>query len=290
MQYVENQLAGRKFIEMSKIATIINDSKVCCERKSVLKQKETLFEKIGRIINMAGTAVLMNLLFLVSCLPIVTIGQAWCALVSAIRYNIRGDSWFEGYKKGFKTRFWRGTISWVIMLAVAAYLMLDLNHAVYQGFYVAEEVVTAYIAPLIGAAIMFALAGMLTVSLLMLNVYIPTKPMDWIRNAVNMIFKYPLQLLVAAALFWLPVLLGVLWFSIFYMVALIFIAVYFTLAALGATMILKEPLVDYLIDARANGTLIAEEGKRTEKTDDDEDEEYEDDEEYEEEDEQPEEE
>ena len=247
-----------------------------------MKQKETLMEKIGRIINMAGTAVLMNLLFLVSCLPIVTIGQAWCALTSAVRYNIRGDSWWEGYKAGFKTRFWRGTISWLIMLAAAAYLMLDLNHAVLMGFYQEGGMNSAYIAPLVGASLMFAVVGMLTVSLLMLNVYIPTGIGDWIRNAVDMIFKYPLYLLGAAVLFWAPVVLCVLWFSIFYMVALIFIAVYFTLASLGCTMLLKEALVNYLLDARANGTLLAEEGKRKVKADEDEYEE-EDDEEYEEE-------
>lgn len=219
-------------------------------------------EKIGRIINMAGTAVLMNLLFLASCIPVVTIGQAWCGLTSAIRYNIRGDSWWEGYKAGFKNRFWRGTIAWIIMLAATAYLMLDLNHAVLNGFYQDGGVNTAYIAPLVGASLMFAVVGMLTVSLLMLNVYIPTNISNWIRNAVDMIFKYPLYLLAAAVLFWLPVVLGVLWFSIFYMAALIFVAAYFTLASLGCTMLLKEPLIDYLLDARANDTLISEEGKQ----------------------------
>lgn len=230
-------------------------------------------EKIGRIINMAGTAVLMNLLFLVSCIPIVTIGQAWCGLTSAIRYNIRGDSWWEGYKAGFKNRFWRGTIAWIVMLAAAAYLLLDLNHAVLMGFYQEGGVNTAYITPLVGASVMFAVVGMLTVSLLMLNVYIPTGIGDWIRNAVNMIFKYPLYLLGAAVLFWLPAVLCVLWFSIFYLVALVFIAAYFTLAALICTMLLKEALVDYLLDARANGTLLSEEGKQRQKEDKEEDEE-----------------
>lgn len=245
-----------------------------------MNQSETILEKIGRIINMAGTAVLINLLFLVSCLPVITIGQAWCGLLSAIRYNIRGDSWFQGFKAGFKTRFLRGTIAWCLMLAAAAYLMLDLNHAVYQAFYVTEEIVTAYITPLIAASVMFAIVGMLAVSLVILNVYIPTKINDWVRNAVNMIFRYPLYLLGAAVLFWFPVVLCVLWFSIFYMAALVFIAVYFTIAALGITMLLKGALVDYLLEARAAGTLLAEEGKRPVKPEEDESEDsYEEDEE-----------
>ena len=215
-----------------------------------MKEKETLNEKLGRVISMAGSAILMNLLFLVSCLPIVTIGQAWCGLLSAIRYNIRGESWFLGFKKGYKTRFWRGSIVWCVMLSIDAYLLLDLHHAVAQE----------YLVPLIAACVMFALAAMVTTSFLVLNVYIPTKVGEWIRNAVDMVFKAPIALLGAAVLLWLPVILVLLFFNIFYYTALIFLALYFTLATLGVTMVLKNALVQYLIEARASGTLLAEEG------------------------------
>ena len=242
-----------------------------------MKEKNTLLEKLGRLIELAGTAVLMNLLFLVSCLPIITIGQAWCGLISAIRYNIRGDSWFQGYKDGFKKRFLRGTIVWILLLVVQGYFLLDLNHTVYQTFYATEGFTTVYIAPMVAAGLMFALSSMLTVSFLMLNVYIPTKVGTWISNAVGMVFKAPLPLLGAAVLFAAPVILAWFWSDIFLLVALIFIGFYFTLAALVITMLLKETLIDYLIDARAEGTLLSEEGKSTTK-DDKEEEEYEDEE------------
>ena len=64
-------------------------------------EKPTMLEKIGKAINYAGNTVMMNLLFLVACLPIVTIGQAWCGLLTAVRYQIRGDKWTAGFKKGF---------------------------------------------------------------------------------------------------------------------------------------------------------------------------------------------
>ena len=211
----------------------------------------TFVDKINKVVAIAGKAILMNLLFLVSCLPIVTIGQAWCGLISAIRYDIRGDGWFDGFKKGYKTRFWRGTISWCIMLVIDVYLLLDLHYAV------AEE----FLMPLIAAIIMFGIATMVTMSLMMLNVYIPTNIGEWVRNAVNMVFKAPMQLLGAALLFWLPVLVCIFAFNIFYYIALVFLAVYFALAAMCVTVILKEPLLYYLLEARANGTLLAEEGK-----------------------------
>ena len=215
-----------------------------------MKKKETTMEKITRIVNMAGTAVLMNLLFLVSCIPLVTIGQAWCALLNGIRYNIRGDSWFEGYKVGFKRRFWRGTISWCVMLLINGYFLLDLNHAVYSDA----------IVPIVAAAVMFAASGMVTVSLLMLNVYIPTSVGNWVMNSVNMVFKAPHWLLIAAALFWAPAIMAIFWVDIFLYALLVFLAVYFTVAALVGTMVMKDPMVDLLIDCREDKTLLAEEG------------------------------
>lgn len=227
-----------------------------------MKKKETTLEKINRIITMAGTAVLMNLLFLVSCLPIVTIGQAWCALLNALRYNIRGDSWFEGYKVGFKRRFWRGTLSWCVMLLASVYFLLDFNNALSQ----------AAVVPAVAAAGMFAISGMLTVSLLMLNVYIPTSVGDWIINSVNMVFKAPHWLLIAAALFWLPAVMAFLRPDIFLYALLVFLAVYFTVAALVGTMVMKNPMVDLLVECRTNKTLLAEEGSFAGRADEEEEE------------------
>lgn len=220
-----------------------------------MNEKETLLDKLGKVITMAGTAILMNLLFLAACLPVVTIGQAWCGLISAVRYNIRGDSWFQGFKHGFKTRFLRGTIAWCVLLILNVLMLIDV---------MTFSRVEGYTVRLICACVMFALMTMVTAATLMLNVYIPTDVGNWLRNAAGMIFKAPLQLLVSGGLMWLPVLLFIFWFDIFYFAGIIFAVAYFPLAVLGMTILLKETLVLYLLEARAEGILIAEEGKRAE--------------------------
>ena len=217
-----------------------------------MREKETLIDKLGRIISKVGTAIMMNLLFIICCLPVVTIGQAWCALMSAVRYQIRGDSWWDGFKFGFKTRFLRGTVAWCVLLAVDVLLLLDVMQ------YTAANVSLIY--P-ITSSIMFALMTMLTAAVMTLNVYIPTGIGKWISNAASMVFRAPLQLLVIAAVTWLPVLLFAFRFDIFYFVIMIFVVVYFTLAAFGTTILLKEPLVEFLVAARAEGSLLAEEGR-----------------------------
>ena len=215
-----------------------------------MKEKETLIDKLGTWINRAGVGLLINLLFLVTCIPIVTIGQAWHGLMSALRYNIRGDSWFKGFWKGFKTRFWRGTIAWTGLLLVVMNMLFDLVYNLEGDF----------IVPAIVSAAMFALMAMLLTAFMTLNVYIPTSVGNWIVNSVNMVFKAPLQLLVCAALFWAPVVMIMLWPEIAYYVSMVFIVMYFTLVGMAHTILLKDTLVDYLVQARETGTLLAEEG------------------------------
>ena len=113
---------------------------------------------------------------------------------------------------------------------------------------------------------------MLTTALLILNVYVPTKISLWVKNAANMVFKSPLMLLAAAVANWLPVLLFLLFPLGFFYAIMIFIAAYFSMSALCATFALKEPLMLYLLEARANGTLLVEEGKIKEAMDKDEEE------------------
>ena len=217
-------------------------------------EKETILDKLGRLISVAGTGILMNLLFLVSCIPVVTIGQAWAALLTAIRYQIRGDRWFDGFKTGFKRRFWRGTIVGVIMLAVNLFFLRDIVE-IYRNL--AEEGATV---SLITAGVVFALTTALTMALQLLNVYVPTPVGEWLRNGANMIFKVPVELVVAAGLYWLPLLLFLLWDQVFAYFMILIFAAYYTIAAAAITLLMKNALVRYLVQARADGTLLAEEG------------------------------
>ena len=216
-----------------------------------MKIKISAWEKLSRIITLTGTAVLINLMFLVFCIPIVTIGQAWCGLMTAIRYNIRGDGWFRGFWTGFKRRFWRGTVAWIIGLPAVLYLMNDIQVALDQEA----------IAPTVGACLMLAFVATMLHSALTLNVYIPTSVSDWLRNTVNLGLKGFVKVLMGALLFWGPLLIFCFvsgW--LFVELLTVFAFAYYALVGLVTTMLLKGNLIDILIDARADGTLTAEEG------------------------------
>lgn len=217
----------------------------------MLKKKESLMDKLSRWITAAGTAILMNLLFLVACLPIVTIGQAWCGLMGAIRYNVRGDKWLKGFWVGFKTRWIRGSLAWILGLLACLFLLNDIQVAIS-----ADAIV-----PLVASGVMFAVAAMLQMSALCLTVYIPTDMTTWMKNVVNLFFKGFFPLLISTALLWLPVLVFCFvsgW--LIYELVMVLVCAYFSLTALVTTVLMKEPLTFFLLQARADGTLTAEEG------------------------------
>lgn len=234
-----------------------------------MKEKETTLDKLGKVINIAANAVAMNLLFLVACLPVVTIGAAWNGLFSAIRYNIRGEKWVRGFWIGFKTRFLRSLLSWLVLIIPILWVaevdiigvLLDENGV----FRALEAFSLGSIIPLVFACVIFLMLTGMMAALMLLNVYIPTKVGEWISGGANLVFKAPLQMAVTGLLMWFPLLLVQLLPSYFYIFAMIFVVAYFVLAALVMTMLMKKPLLDCLIEAREAGTLLNDEEEEKEK-------------------------
>ena len=237
-----------------------------------MQKKTTILDKLNKLLSIIGSAILMNLLFLVACLPVVTIGQAWCGLMGAMRYQIRGDRWIDGFKKGFTTRFLRGTVIWIITAVAFFFVLGDLNAAVR-----ANDTVT-----LISSALMCCFVAMIAHSALALNVYIYTSVSDWIKNIVNLICKVPVQMLLTAAMLWgLPaaLLVGLAFIPMDGLVvwllleaSVVFFCAYFALAAAVTTMALKGGLIAVLIDCRADGLIIEEEGSMPIQEEDEDDE------------------
>ena len=215
-----------------------------------MASKENKLTKVMNVVNMIGSAILMNLLFLVSCLPIVTIGPAWSGLYSAVRFNIRGESWFTGFKYGFKTRFWRNTLLWSGGLVMG---YLALNQALNYASYIAHEPENY-----VGGVIMLVLAGlflavvlMFTAAAIPVNLYIPTELNRWLQNTWYLVFHAPIYVLGTAALVWAPLALALFWTDSAFLLLVVFIAAYYALAAVAGTVLLKDGLVVLLLRERA---------------------------------------
>ena len=200
--------------------------------------------KVMKIVNLAGTAVMLNLMFLLACVPVVTIGPALCGLYSGVRYMIRGDGPARGFWEGFKTNFLRMMIAGVIFTAIIAYFVIMVNGAynTWLEFGVFRDIIIHSIPAMVPV--------MLLSALVMLNIYIPYGVTDWLKNGVNLIFKAPIWMLLSAVLLIAPVAC-LLWASdIFILAIIIFVGFWFAVAAFATTLLLKDSLVDMLLEYR----------------------------------------
>lgn len=217
-----------------------------------MEEKQTFFQKFMGVINKIGSAIMLNLLFLVSCLPIVTIGSASCGLYSAVRFSIRGDSAFQGYREGFKKNFLRMVVATVFCLLTGWFTLTNslkcLDVLIRQPSLIGVgSVIQTAIHVLFFLAVMLFGTAMIPV-----NVYFKNDANGWMMDSWYLIAHAPLQVLISAAILWLPVFL-LIWFPVLgFFALLIFIAVYYAVMGVVVTAILKNTLIRILRRHQAN--------------------------------------
>ena len=188
-------------------------------------------------VNLAGTVIMINVAFLICCLPVVTIGPAVCAMYSSLRSVVRGEGWFNGFKKGMKKHFVRNALVSSVLLIMIVDMAINFNTAL--GFYLETGenlplmIYTAGLLPLL----------MVYSALWPLNVFIPYESgTDWLKDCLRLLTKAPLQLIGVSALMLLPVALVLYIPEIGFMLMIVFLAAYYALAAFVAILLLKNPL------------------------------------------------
>lgn len=96
--------------------------------KGVLRflDNDSLF---GRICTFVGTLIAANLLFVLTLLPIVTAGAGFCALYYTVLNLVRHKEInpFSVFFKGLRDNFKQGTIAWLIVLLLGAFLAGDVQ-------------------------------------------------------------------------------------------------------------------------------------------------------------------
>lgn len=91
--------------------------------KNLLDPNGILFQFLSRV----GDMIILNFLFMITCIPIITIGAAQAALYKVImdmHYDQEGGM-FKGFFRAFKENFKQATIVWVVELIVLVSLVCD---------------------------------------------------------------------------------------------------------------------------------------------------------------------
>ncbi|MGN0252523.1 MAG: DUF624 domain-containing protein [Oliverpabstia sp.] len=84
---------------------------------------------LGKILGSFFHIVCINLLFLLGCIPIITIGASLSGMYYACMKMIRGTdtSGWKDFLKGFRDNLKQGTISWLLFLLIGFILLTNYN-------------------------------------------------------------------------------------------------------------------------------------------------------------------
>ena len=83
--------------------------------------------KFFQIMTKAGNLLLLNLLFLLCCLPVVTIGASLTAMYSVTLKMAKGEESYiaRSFFRAFRDNFRQATLLWLVVLFVALALLAD---------------------------------------------------------------------------------------------------------------------------------------------------------------------
>lgn len=92
--------------------------------KSIFDVNGNFFQMLSRV----GDLIILNFLFLITCIPIVTIGAAWSALWRMTMDMVyeQEAGIFRGFFRAFRANFRQATVLWLIQLVVVVSLACDV--------------------------------------------------------------------------------------------------------------------------------------------------------------------
>lgn len=189
--------------------------------------------KLMQVLNFIGDLILLNMLYLLCCLPIFTIGAAQAGLYTACKVLMDKEddsSPYEAFFKGFKTGFGTVTLAWGIVTLVLIVVVYFVITAILLG-------APAWLAGI--AALIIAFFQALIPAF---HARFSCKWWQLIRNSWFLLFAHPLRSIGVTLLLWMPVISLYfinLWGNIG--ISIVWLTLYYSTACCFATVFLKKP-------------------------------------------------
>lgn len=103
---------------------------------------------VMRFLNRVADLIILNILMIVCCIPVITVGAAYTAMHYVVLKMIRDEEGYlvRGFFKSFARNFKQATVLWLIMLLVIAVYVGDILIFNYSGLEFPKAVVIAVIA------------------------------------------------------------------------------------------------------------------------------------------------
>lgn len=203
-----------------------------------------------QILMFLGDLIILNVLFILCCIPLFTIGAAQAGLYTALRVltdpeddSSAAAAFFRGFKNGFGTV----TVAWGL-------LTLLMLVTAFFGWWGYLNGLPAWI-----AIVAVCVIGLFQTMVPLFHSRFSCTAMQLIRNAFLMVLPHPLRSIGITALIFLPLVIA-LWDPFFFMSSgVLWTAIYYSGACLFAGTFMKKPFASLI--KRVNGPT--EEAKET---------------------------
>ena len=205
--------------------------------------------KFMKTLEQVADTMLLTILFLICCLPVVTIGAAWCALFSGCRALSEDTTPFRSFFRGFATGFKRATLAWLIllpMLAVLAYTCMMVWAFMQQEFTMALFTLIVAIIALLTAL------GVTTMVFLFYSRFECTLR-QLLKNGLLMHLSYMIRSTLIGVGCWFPVIACFVLPYQFGQLMPAWLFLYFGVAANLSVWLMKRPF-DRLVQREGGGT------------------------------------
>ena len=201
--------------------------------------------KFMQVLMTLGDLIILNFLFLLCSLPIVTIGAAQAGLYTAVRtITDKNDdtSPTKAFFRGFKSGFIKINLVWVVYLAVIVASLLTF-FSLNPGF--------TKVMALIG----FSIVAILETLTMMFHSRFDCTPIQLLRNSVLLFLAHPLRVIPATFLSWLSVLIALYDPYSFVAMGPVFLTLFISVTFLLSYALMYKPfkdLVDMTLEKQGN--------------------------------------
>jgi len=191
------------------------------------------------IIMLEGIAntMLLNMLFLLCCVPVITIGAAFTALFGGCRALMDDEACFKAFFRSFRSGFKRATLAWLILLPVLAVLGLTAHSVrLYMNAGMKMGAFTLVVA-IIGLVIVLSVVMM--TFLFYSRFECPLGQL--LKNGLYMTLAYFVRAVLIGLMNWAPVLMFLLIPYTFMSLTIVFLVLWFGVSASLSVWLMKKP-------------------------------------------------
>ena len=205
--------------------------------------------KLMRVLSGLADMMLLNVVYILCCIPVVTMGAAQAGLYNGLRNLQEPDSeggYVKAFFRGFKSGFGRITVAWSCLLVLVLGLVYLLGILVF--FRGAGLNAPAWLV-IVGICLLTVFMSVMTI----FHTHFACTGFQLVQNSMVVTLRFPLRSIAVTAFTWLPVVLMVAAAKAFWRYAMILMLLYYSVAFVVNLSLFRRPikmLTDIYLESR----------------------------------------